>query len=524
MKPSRSIKIDLIIVLFFALTAAIILSLFINSPFKGSDNDGAGGCFWGTIARNYIRYGWVATKFGMVENGGFLEPSEFRYYTHHPPLIPMILSLGLKITGVHEWSIRMIFIIFAIGIQGLLYFLSKELWSRRVAILSCALMLLTPMYLHFSSVPDMVSVTLFFSLATIYAYARWLKTKSLAALVAMSVMLLLANFSAWEGYYVIPAILYHNFLRDKNKIINILMPFLGILSFSIYLIHTLMLVVPEQFMGENVTQVIYRTGINILLNDPNFILVYLKQIFVWIWLFFTPFLVIFVPIFFIIYFKYDTEMRRERNYDFIPLFLIFGVLKYFIFIHLCYYHQQRLYYLGPFFALSASLAISNIFEKVHETTVRLSLIILLFGSIVLTVFYITKPMFLMLHRNDARRFFVLSEKQSYDDDPVLKRIYNELKECVQNKLGPKDIVLMNSWYPHLRFYLDRNTDETISSVEQLQNALKGGRAKKKKALFVFVDFAEKSPQVRELLDFLKIHFALIKESKGQGFLVFDLSA
>ncbi len=89
---------DLFIIFIFILTAGIMLSLFINSRFK-NDHDGAGGCFWGTAARNYVRYGFIQTRLGLVENGGILTPSEYKYNTHHPQLTPIIISFFLKIPG-----------------------------------------------------------------------------------------------------------------------------------------------------------------------------------------------------------------------------------------------------------------------------------------------------------------------------------------------------------------------------------------------------------------------------------------
>jgi len=514
---------DFIVVLFLAFAAAIILSPFINSPFKGNDHDGAGGCLWGTIARNYIRYGLAGTKLGMVENGGFLKTSEFRYYTHHPPLIPIILSAGLRVTGVHEWSIRMIFIIFAIAAMILLYFLSKELWSRKVALLSCVLMFLTPMYLHFSSVPDMTSVTIFFSVATVYAYARWIKTNSMTAITVMSVMLMLANFSAWEAYYLIPAILVHNFLRDKKKIINILVPALGIVTFLSYVIHILMLVGIEQLMM-NAAAAKWRTGISTISENPLFILTYIKQIVTWIWLFFTPFLVLLSLLFLVIYFGCSKEKRREKNYDFIALFFIFAIARFVVFSQLCYYHQQRLYYFIPFFVLSSSLAIEVIFEKAKQTTFKLSLIFLVIISVILTTRYITQPVILMLHEDDARRFFKLSEYKFHNNDSYEIKFYDSLKDYIQTTLGPKDILLSNCGFnPQLRFYLDRNANENVTSMMLLQESLKNARVEKKRTLFIFCNRIEKSSDDAELLAYLRRNSISYKSFSGTYLLVFDLN-
>ncbi len=521
---------DLLIVLSFTLFAVLVLSSSIHSPFKMGDHDGAGGCHWGTIARNYIRYGYSATKFGMVENGGLLTASEFRYHTHHPPLTAIILSLGLKIFGIHEWSIRFVFILFAVGVLGLFYFFSKELWNRRVAVLSSLFMLFTPMYLHFSSAADMVSIALFFSIAAIYSYARWLKTGSVTAIITLSIMFLLAVLSSWEAYYLIPAILYHNFLRDKKRGINVLIPALGILSLCIYLIHTMVLIGSHDLMS-NIRWAIYRTGLHTISQDPLFMLTYIKQIFVWIWFLFTPPVAILALLFSLMYLRQNKEERLNGNYDFVALFLVFGALKYLLFINLCYYHSQRLYYFVPFFALSASLATNAILKKAKQPKIKALLRLPLICLMIATPLFITRPVFELLHENDMRNSFKLSSNQfHYEDDAREFLFYEGLKEHVQKKLGPQDMVLTNRWVPQFRFYLDRNTNETISSIKRLEDILETTRSgtasskDKKKMLFIFVDNGDdKSSDETKLLQYLENNYSLIKSMRGSRFLIFDLN-
>lgn len=512
---------DLLIVSFLTIFAYLLISQFISAPFNRG-HDAAGGTHWGAIARNYVRYGYLGTKFGMVQNGGSLLPAEFIYYTHHPPLTPIILSLSFRVFGLSEWSIRFTYVLFALGTLVLFYTFINEFFGRKIAVLACLSTLLTPMYLHFSSVPDMISITLFFCLGTIYSYARWLKTHSLAALSIMSVTFLLATLSSWEAYYLIPAILYHNFARDRKREIVILMSVLGILSFLLYSVHVIYLVGTSEFLS-NIKWAIYRTGIYAVEQNPEFLFTYVKQILIWAWFLFTPFVILLSFGFAIMYFNSSRENRRLKNYDLVLLFLIFGILKYFFFINLCYYHPQRFYYLIPFFTLSASLIINFVFEKIDKKMVKLCVVLLLSILITLTVLFTTKPVFFQLHHNDSKMPFSRPKDLIYNERLEFAQFYSELIESVHGKLGSQDMILTNQWYPRLRFYLDVNTNETISNIERLENALKNLSAQNKKMLFVFLEFVNKSDDERELFEYLKKNFRIVESFPKQKISVFDLN-
>ncbi len=485
------------------------------------DHDGSTGSFWGTVARNYVQYGYLTTKLGVVANAGSLTPSEFTYYMHHPLLPPILLSFGLQIFGLHEWTIRAVYVVFALGSLALLYFLSKKLWNRKISILSCCATLLTPMFLHFSSVPDMVSITLFFSLAAIYAYALWLETESPFSLVVFSVWLLLSIQSSWEGYFLIPAILYHNFLRDRKQIINILVPAIGILSLSAFLIHAWLLVGSMQFK-KDFSWAIYRTGMYTIRNDPMFLWQYVKQIFVWTWFLFTPLIFFLGALFFLSYCFKRSSKGFEKNDDFISLFFIFGVLKYFSFFNLSYYHPQRLYYFLPFFTLSSALLINKILEKIRKRVLKLFIIFSLISLTTLNFIYVTSPVFLQLHENDGRSSFIISGYRfSNQQDVTAIQFYDELKESVYKRLGPKDIILTNRWFPQIKYYLNRNTNETISSIDGLKKNLLQVDPNKK-ILFLFCNWNSLSPNEISLLEYLKKNYRLEKSFLGNEYLIFDI--
>src|SRR5262249_54101156 len=67
--------------------AAALLSWNVTQPWVGYYS-GSGADF-AVMARNYLRYGYVATRLGSVTNPGLAKSEEFRYYTDHPILLPV---------------------------------------------------------------------------------------------------------------------------------------------------------------------------------------------------------------------------------------------------------------------------------------------------------------------------------------------------------------------------------------------------------------------------------------------------
>lgn len=92
---------------------------------------------YGTMAKNYNQYGIWQLKFGQVMgkiHGNVSDNKSF--YTSYLPLLPLMIAGSFSIFGVHEWSERLIPLIFSIvGIVGL-FLLCKKLWGPKAAFLA----------------------------------------------------------------------------------------------------------------------------------------------------------------------------------------------------------------------------------------------------------------------------------------------------------------------------------------------------------------------------------------------------
>lgn len=503
------IKDESLIILFFTIITAIILSLGIDSAFKW-DIDGIAGSYYGTIARNYLRYGYLKTKFGMVDNGGIVTPSEYSFYTHHPPLPPLLISLSFKIFGIHEWSVRIVFMVFALGVLILLYIMAKELWSKRVAVWVCFFTILMPQYLHFSTVPNMVSVALFFCLTSVYSYIRLIKTKSAIFFTLMVISFFGATLSAWDSYYLIPAF-FLNFSENKKRF-GYLILVLGILSVCIYCIHTIILVGRIAIIA-NIKYVIGRIGTGELSEGLLSLGGCIKQILVWLWFFFTPSVIILAVIFLLMYFYRYKYLYVNSNV--IIFFFIFGIIKYFLFLELYSYHATQLYYLIPFFSFSSALAVEIIYNTIKKPLIKNLFIIFTGIIIIMTVWHITVPVFKSLQKDDSCFFPDPKNKVAYN-------VNNEIIPYIREKFNANGLILTNAFLTNLKFYLDWDVKDIVS-IEELKNILNYNQKYNNKIiLFVFDTTTSDSKQKSILLEYLKSQ-VFIKAFNNNKWLVFKLT-
>src|SRR3989344_1806206 len=93
-----------VIPFFLFLVTFFVVVKNLDKPFVGIHD--WNGARYGNIARNYLRYGFFTTKFSQVENSGEVVPFEFQYYTHYPPLLPILISLSYYIFDIGEWQTR----------------------------------------------------------------------------------------------------------------------------------------------------------------------------------------------------------------------------------------------------------------------------------------------------------------------------------------------------------------------------------------------------------------------------------
>lgn len=101
-----------------------------------------------------------------------------RFMVAQPPLFPYILSILTCFFGGGLEVFRMVSVIFGSLTIWIMYFLGKELFDRRVGVLSAVLLTFSGFHILYSKIAMLEAILIFFSLAFIYYFSKSLKRKN----------------------------------------------------------------------------------------------------------------------------------------------------------------------------------------------------------------------------------------------------------------------------------------------------------------------------------------------------------
>ena len=200
------------VLFFILLLAALARSRGIADPWSHGDHNGWGGAFYSNIARNYARYGYIETRFAPVISTGLVPLEDRRYYLTHPPGIGLVLSLFFALFGEHEWSARLVPLLFSLGSVVLLFRLGEKVYSREVALVAAALFSFLPVEtLYGAHVDPQGPPVTFFGLLLLLAY------EERRFLLGAGALVLGAAFD-WPIHYLAFLIAFHAwFFRGETK-------------------------------------------------------------------------------------------------------------------------------------------------------------------------------------------------------------------------------------------------------------------------------------------------------------------
>lgn len=215
------------------LLAFFIVGTYLSKPFWGEHD--WNGARYGNIARNYLRYGYLTTKLGQVENGGVSDPNDFVYYTHYQPLLPILTSFSYRVSGVSEAATRSVPLTATAGLIVVIYFIGKEIIDWRLGVLSSLFALATPMVRYFGKNPVHEPLALFFA-SLAFLGATLVKKKKPNGFKLMVIGFILTALTNWSFAFLLLGLSI--FLFEKNKF-RVLLPLwiLGITLAMLQFIH-----------------------------------------------------------------------------------------------------------------------------------------------------------------------------------------------------------------------------------------------------------------------------------------------
>jgi hypothetical protein len=200
------------VLLLLVIAAALVRSRGIDRPWSHGDHNGWGGAFYSNIARNYVRYGYLETRFAPVISTGNSPPEERRYYLTHPPFIGLAVSVAFHLFGEHEWSARLVPLLFGLGSIVLVFRIGSKVASRENGLVAAALFSLAPLETLYGAHvdPQGLPVT-FFALLLLLAYEEG------RPLVGAGALLLGAGFD-WPIHYLSGLLAFHAlFFRPERR-------------------------------------------------------------------------------------------------------------------------------------------------------------------------------------------------------------------------------------------------------------------------------------------------------------------
>lgn len=337
------------------------------------------GPLFATIARNYLRFGYFSTSFGMVDN---IMDGNFNYYANHPPMLGIMVSMAFKLLGINTWSGRIVPILFSVGSIVILYIFTKKIWDIEVAEISAFLAAIMPISSYFGKVINYEPVVLFFALLCIYSFFMVTKWNKKLFLLPLGASIIIGGLVDYPFFYVVPTLLiYSIFTKTKYMMkYSIYVTLLAISVFLFFLYFTKILIGSTDFLFQ---QGAYRSQMIDYLFTYNF----LNIIFDRILNLFTPVLILLSSIWFLISAREKSlkknfiskEALEEKTKTILLLCLFFfGILNIIIFSEGAYFHPFWTFYLIPFVSISSAIVINKININMIKVLI---LVVFLFTSL-----------------------------------------------------------------------------------------------------------------------------------------------
>ncbi len=343
-----------IVAVILGLTASV-LTVNITRPWVGYH--GGDGADFGIMARNYLRYGYGVAKLAPVTNAGPAQPGKFRYYTHHPVILPVLISVSYRLFGVSEASARVVPIVFVLASLLIWYQILLMQWDWATAVVGLFFLAFTPMTLFYGQVIEHEPLTLFFVLLTLWCYLLWMKNGSVAAYTGLLLSLFLGTQTGWPVYLIVPFLLLHNLtcgeMKSEKQWRVLVLPVVAVGGFVIFLTH-LWIVGGTERLLEIYDAFGQRSFLNRHPRTPALPIRVILNFAYAIYLF-TP-----IPLLlscgWLILLGRKVSRREPLGTDVWPVLLLgFGLLWLILFCRGAV-HAYHTFYLGPFVALSAALA------------------------------------------------------------------------------------------------------------------------------------------------------------------------
>jgi hypothetical protein len=215
-----------------------VLSLAMFRNFMGPWIDAIdfNGACWSQSAHNTLRAGLFATA--GVPSAFYFGPLPIPpsgYYTHHPPLLSLMLAGMFAVLGEKEWVARLLPIAFSLVAVVLLWALMKDCAGRRAATFGAGLFAATPMELYYGRMVNFEPIDLMWMLGGLLCLRRWEQTGGQGWRNCMLAAFVLSLWTAWLGYIFVLILSVCSFTTRGKRNPRLALLLLGLCLASIVL-------------------------------------------------------------------------------------------------------------------------------------------------------------------------------------------------------------------------------------------------------------------------------------------------
>lgn len=436
--------------------AAIIQFTDINKPFIGHHDYNS--AWHGTAARNLERYGLVSTKFASVMNTDMLDKSKFDFYTHYPPLVPILIYPSFKLFGTRDWSLRLAPIIITLTTIFLIHKTASRFFSKQIGLVAAAISTVLPLVIYYGKIPTHDLFALPFVLLAINFYFDFISEKSKKNSTKLITTLILVHLTHWSGYYLTPLFTLHYLLFSKTRrklLTSLMFPTLSLIMFLSHLLQTTWATASpvgggliDIFLGRlNLKdQPEGYSILNFFTTQSRYLVIYYTRPV----LFFSALtsLLILVKI---------IRNKVDQKSSVLLILLIFGLAHGLIFRNISFIHDYIITSLWPFFALATSFGFFKFLEYLRVKTFLL--------QITITMVLLAA---ILIERAEFTR--VLKATTHFKDGLYVGQIIASV-----TKSGQKSLILSpdfkNYYEVFTNYYADRLIDYEIPPKRQLEKAI-----------------------------------------------------
>ncbi|MCX6375987.1 MAG: glycosyltransferase family 39 protein [Armatimonadetes bacterium] len=203
------------------IAASLMILLNLGNQYLWQD-EAQTACIAKTILTHVIPLGSDGTNTFTQEYGA--EYGKDFVWRWHTWLSFYVLALFFKLFGTSNFVCRLPFALFGIGSVLMGYYLGKALWgTRRAAVLTVALLLLSVPFLLLLRQCRSYSMAIFFSMWGLYAYLQLLERRKYAGVAfALAAILLFQSYHIYYGALV-AAVIVHAALFHRDRLRTVLL-------------------------------------------------------------------------------------------------------------------------------------------------------------------------------------------------------------------------------------------------------------------------------------------------------------